>query len=94
MSCESLFRPAGVSPPFFCAGLPTPVRFLFAHRALIAAAIFARACGDIFGGPALDAERDGAVPRSEVSRFSKVSICRRIESASSRFLRDVSMRCG
>jgi hypothetical protein len=29
-----------------------------------------------------------------VSRFSKVSICRRIESASSRFLRDVSMRCG
>jgi hypothetical protein len=30
MSCESLFRPAGVSPPFFCAGLPTPVRFLFA----------------------------------------------------------------
>ena len=93
MSCESLFRPAGVSPPFFRAVLPGLVPFSFAHRARIAAAIFARACGDIFGGPALDAERDGAVPRSEVSRFFRVSICRRIESASSKLSRDMSMRC-
>ena len=74
MSCESLFRPAGVSPPFFCAGLPTPVRFLFAHRALIAAAIFARACGDIVRLPVLDAERDEAVPNSEPRRLSRTPI--------------------
>jgi hypothetical protein len=37
MSCESRFRPAGVSPPFFRATLLTPVRFRFAHRAFAAA---------------------------------------------------------
>ena len=94
MSCESFFRPAGVSPPFFRAGLRGPVRFLFAHRAFTAAAIFARACGDILRGPLLAAERNGALPISEVRRLSKVSICRRIETASSKFLRDMSMRCG
>jgi hypothetical protein len=44
ISWESLFRPAAVIPPFLfvvetCAAFP----FRFAHRALIAAAIFARA---------------------------------------------------
>ena len=44
ISCESLFLPAAVIPPFLfavetCAAFP----FRFAHRALIAAAIFARA---------------------------------------------------
>jgi hypothetical protein len=42
----------------------------------------------------LGSERDRAVLSSKVSRFSKVSICRRIESASSKFARDMSMRCG
>jgi hypothetical protein len=91
ISWESLFRPAGVSPPFFGA-LLTPVRFRAAHRALIAAAIFARTCGDIPREPLLEVERD-AVPRSEVSRFSRVLIWRRIESASSNFSTDMSMRC-
>jgi hypothetical protein len=93
ISWESLFRPAGVSPPFFRAALPTPVRFLFAHRALIAAAIFARACGDIVRLPLLDVERDaGGVPNSEAKRFCKVSIWRRTESASSNFSRGMSIR--
>jgi hypothetical protein len=44
ISCESLLRPAGVSPPFFLwVDAVAVVPFLFAHRALIAAAIFARA---------------------------------------------------
>ena len=44
MSCESLFLPAAVIPPFLCTVLAAAVPpFLFAHRALIAAAIFARA---------------------------------------------------
>jgi hypothetical protein len=92
INCESLFLPAAEIPPFFFAGAILPFRF--AHRALIAAAIFARACGDILCGPASDAERDEAVPSSEVSRFSKVSTCRRIESASCKLVRDMSMRSG
>ena len=79
--------------PFFRADLPTLVRFLFAHRALMAAAIFARACGDIVRLPVLDAERDEAVPNSEARRLSRTSIWRRTETASSNLLRDMSMRC-
>jgi hypothetical protein len=94
MSCESFFRPAAVSPPFFGADLSTLAPFRFAHRALIATAILARACGDILRGPILDAERGEAVPRIEARRFSKVSICRRSERISSKSLRDMSMRCG
>ena len=88
MSCESLFRPAGVIPPFFWADLPTEVPFRFAHRA------FALVAADILFPPVLNAERDKAVPRSEARRFSRVLISRRIESASSNDLRDVSMSCG
>ena len=94
MSCESLFRPAGVIPPFFRADLLTPVRFRIAHRAFAAAESFALVAADILFPPVLNAERDKPVPRSEARRFSRVSICRRIESASSNDLRDVSMSCG
>ena len=43
ISWESLFRPAAVRPPFIRAALPPVVLFFFAHRAFIAAAIFALA---------------------------------------------------
>jgi len=93
ISSESFFLPAGVSPLFFLADSPTPVRFLFAHRAFIAAAIFARVCRDVFRDPVMDAEGDGVVPTIEASRLCRVSICRRMESASSKLVRDVFMRC-
>jgi hypothetical protein len=89
MSCESLFRPAGVIPPFFRADLPAPFRL--AHRALIAAASFARVCGDIVRLWLPDAERDGAELNSEARRLSRLSICRRTESASSNFSREICM---
>ena len=93
ISWESLFRPSGVSPPLFRAALLTPVRFRFAHGAFAAAESFAFVAADIFFPPLLNAERDKAVPRSEARRFSRVPICRRIESASSNDLRDVSISC-
>ena len=91
MSCESLFRPAAVNPPFFRADLLMPFRF--AHRAFAAAESFALVAADILFPPVLNAERDKGVPRSEARRFSRVPICRRIDSASSNDLRDVSMSC-
>src|SRR5207245_9479221 len=94
ISWESLFRPAGVSPPFFRAALLTPPRFRFTHRAFAAAESFALVAADILFPPVLNAERDKSVPRSEARRFSRVLISRRIESASSNDLRDVSMSCG
>ena len=94
MSCESFFRPAGVIPPFFRADLPTAVRFCFAHRAFAEAESFALVAADILLLPLLSEDRDKAVPRSEARRFSKSAICRRIESASSNDLRDVSMSYG
>jgi hypothetical protein len=86
ISWESLFRPAGVSPPFF--------RARFTHRAFAAAESFALVAADILFPPVLNAERDKAVPRREARRFSKVPIWRRIKSASSNDLRDMSMSCG
>ena len=94
ISWESLFRPAGVSSPFFRAALLTPLRFSFTHRAFAAAESFALAEADILFPPVLNAERDKTVPRSEARRFSKVPIWRRIKSASSNDLRDMSMSCG
>jgi hypothetical protein len=47
ISWESLFRPAGVSPPFFLLASLTPVRFSFAHRAFAAADSFAFVAADI-----------------------------------------------
>jgi hypothetical protein len=94
ISWESLFRPAGVSPPFFRAALLLPLPFRFAHRAFAATESFALVAADIPFSPVLNAERDKAVPRSEPRRFSKVPIWRRIKSASSNDLRDMSMFCG
>jgi hypothetical protein len=94
ISWESLFRPAGVSPPFFRAALLALVRFCFAHRAFAAAESFAFVAADILFPPVLNAECDKAAPRSEARRFSRVPIWWRIESASSNDLRDVSMSYG
>jgi len=94
ISWESLFRPAGVSPPFFRVVLMAMGRFRLAHRAFAAAESFALVAADILFPPVLNAERDKAVPRSEARRLSRVPICRRIESASSKDLRDVSMSYG
>lgn len=55
MSCESIFRPAGVIPPFFRADLPTAVRFRFAHRAFAAAESFALVAANIPFSPVLNA---------------------------------------
>jgi len=54
MSCESLFLPAGVIPPFFRADLPTAVPFRFAHRAFAAAESFALVATDILFPPIKD----------------------------------------
>lgn len=52
ISWESLFLPAAVSPPFFFAVFVAVVLpFLFAHRALAAAAIFARVAAEILRFP-------------------------------------------
>jgi hypothetical protein len=93
ISWESLFRPAGVSPPFFCATLLTPVRFRLAHRAFAASESFALVAADIFFSPVLNDERDKAVPRSEARRLSRASSWRRAKSASCKSLRDMSIRC-
>jgi hypothetical protein len=52
ISCDSFLRPAGVSPPFLRVALELALCFpafplRFAHRALAAAASFARVCKDI-----------------------------------------------
>jgi hypothetical protein len=59
-----------------------------------AAESFALVAADIHFPPALNAERDKAVPRSEARRFFKVPIWRRIKSASSNDSRDMFMSCG
>jgi hypothetical protein len=89
---ESLFRPAGVSPPFFRVALLTPVPFRFAHRAFAATESLLRVAADILRRP-LRVDRLGAeLSKIEVRRFSKVPICRRIESASSSDLSDICMQ--
>jgi hypothetical protein len=94
ISWESLLRPAGVIPPFFCpgavAGVPALPAFTLAHRALAAAAIFARDAADICLRPFPVVESEEIVrPSSVPSRFSSVSICLRIDSASSSELSDI-----
>jgi hypothetical protein len=69
MSCESLFRPAGVSSPFFRATLLTPARFRSAHRAFAAAESFALVAADILFPPALNAERDKGVLKKRSETF-------------------------
>jgi len=59
-----------------------------------AAESFALVAADILFLPVLNVERDKAVPRSEARRFFKAPSWRRIKSASSNDLRDMSMSCG
>jgi hypothetical protein len=92
---ESLFRPAGVIPPFFPAAVVRPVlplAFWFAQRARAAADNLARVAADILRLPVLGVNRVEVPPRIDASRLSKASIRRRIETASSKVLRDSSMR--
>jgi hypothetical protein len=90
ISWESLSRPAGVSPPFFRVDSVTPVRFCFAHRAFAAAESFALVAADILRRP-LRGNKLEAIPSIEERRLSRVSTCRRMESASSNSLRDMSI---
>jgi hypothetical protein len=68
-----------------------PFAFCFAQRALAAADNFARVAADILRLPLLDVNRVEVPPRIEASRLSRVFICRRIETASSKVLRDKSI---
>jgi hypothetical protein len=107
INCDSFRRPAAVSWPFFlgavavcfgavavCLGaVAVVVPLCLAQRALAAAASFARVVGEKkrpASGRAAVVLGD-APPRIEERRFSRLSICRRIEIASSRALTDVSM---
>ena len=101
ISWESRRRPAAVRPPFFLArparAVPFPP-FCLAQRALAAAASLARVAADTLRCPAGRelprlAERDVPPPIKEAKRFSRESICRRSETACSKFLRDKSMGC-
>src|SRR5260370_25476840 len=86
---ESLFRPAGVIPPFFLAVVVRPIfspAFSLAQRALAAAASLARVAADILRLSLVDVVRAGAPPRTDARRLSKWSICRPIGTASSKVL--------
>jgi len=93
INCESLLRPAAVIPPLFARGLSAPSwpAFTFAQRARAAAAILARAAADICRPRLLLVVTSDEVvrPSSASSRFSRVSIWRRIKSARSNALIDV-----
>jgi len=83
-----------VIPPFFLRVVIRPVlppAFCAAQRALAAADNLARVAADILRLPLLDVNRVDVPPRIEASRLSKASICRWIETASSKALRDISM---
>jgi hypothetical protein len=89
---ESRFRPAGVIPPFFAAGVPFVWPLIFAQRALAAAASLARVAAGIGRRtPLLVAARAREPARIEERRFCNVSICRRIETASCKASTDISM---
>ena len=83
-------------PPFLLGAVVVVVflpAFCFAQRALAAAASLARVAADIRRRPPRAKELGEEAPRIEERRFSKESICRRIEMASCKALADVSM-CG
>jgi hypothetical protein len=83
-----------VIPPFFPAAVVRPVlplAFCFAQRALAAADNLARVAADILRLPLLDVTRVEVPPRIEASRLSRVFNRRRIETASCKALRDISM---
>jgi hypothetical protein len=91
---ESRLRPAGVIPPFFTAGVAFVCPFILAQRALAAAASLARVAAGIERRPPLAvAELAREPPRIEERRFCRVSICRRIETASCKASIDISMPC-
>ena len=99
IASESFFLPAAVSPPFFFAGaLAGVVPFRWAHRALAAAASFARVAADIGlrrRDPRLEVDALGALEpppaKSEANRRSSELIWFLIERASVSFVRDKSM---
>ena len=93
ISWESRFRPAGVIPPFFAAGVVFVPAFSFAQRALAAAASLARVAADIWRRPGRGGELAGEPLSIEERRFSRVSICRRIEMASCKASTDISISC-
>ncbi len=78
-------------PPFFLVGVVFIPLFCVAHRALAAAASLARVAADIRRRPLRLEELGAEPPKIEERRFSRVSICRRIEMASCKALTDVSM---
>ncbi len=81
-------------PPLFARGLPAPSwpAFFLAQRARAAAAILARLAADMRRRPFATVESEEIVlPRNAASRFSSVSICRRIESACSNDCSDMCM---
>jgi hypothetical protein len=98
IASESFFLPAAVSPPFFLAGAlaeaVTPLRW--AHRALAAAASFARVAADI-GRRLPDRVLLEAVevleppPKSAANLLSSELIWFLIERASVSFVKDKSM---
>ena len=95
INCESFFRPAAVIPPFFLRVVLRPAclpPFCLAQRARAAAANLARVAADIRRLPVLDVELGEVLPKSEARRLSRLSICRRIDTACSKDLRDKSIR--
>ena len=96
ISSDSFLRPAAVSAPFFLAGAGFVPPFSLAHRALAAAESLARVEGEKYRPAACLAVGvavglAGAPPRIEERRLSRLSICRRIETASSKALTDISI---
>ena len=91
---ESRLRPAGVIPPFFVAGVAFVWPFILAQRALAAAASLARVAAGIGRRPPFAVAELAREPdRIEERRFCRVSICRRIETASCRVSTDISIPC-
>jgi len=85
-----------VIPPFFLRAVLRPAclpPFCLAQRARAAAANLARVAADIRRLPVLDVELGEVLPKSEARRLSRLSICRRIDTACSKDLRDKSIRC-
>jgi hypothetical protein len=91
INCESLFRPAAVIPPFFLGAVVFIPAFCLAQRAFAAAANLARVAADMRRRPPRVEGPGEEPPRIDERRFSKASICRRIEMASCKALVDVSM---
>lgn len=100
IASESFFLPAAVSPPFFLAGAlaEAVVPFRWAHRALAAAASFARVAADIGRRlrdrlPPFEVVEalEPPLPKSAANLLSSELIWFLIERASVSFVRDKSM---